>query len=137
MPLVVDCSVAMTWCFHDEASAAADAMLQRLGVESGVVPGHWRLEVANTLLMGLRRKRLSEAAATDFLALLDGLPIETDLDTAAHAVGATLTLARTHGLTVYDAAYLELALRLGLPLATKDAALAGAATKAGVEVFAV
>ncbi len=137
MPVVVDCSVAMTWCFHDEASAAADAMLRRVGVEAGVVPGHWRLEVANTLLMGLRRKRLTEAAATDFFALLDGLPIETDLDTAAHAMGATLALARAHGLTVYDAAYLELALRLGLPLATKDAALAGAATQAGVEVFAV
>jgi predicted nucleic acid-binding protein len=133
MPIVVDASVAMAWCFTDEASAATDAVLGRLASEGGLVPDLWRLEVVNVLLAAERRSRISEAQASRFLGLLDELPISVDL--AATDSVAVLATGRRHGLSAYDAAYLVLAERLGAPLATLDSALSAAALRAGVELL--
>jgi predicted nucleic acid-binding protein len=95
----------------------------------------WHLELANTLVVGERRGRCTQAEATAFLARLAGLPIGVDPHTMAHAWADTIRLARTHTLSAYDAAYLELAIRQGLPLATLDARLATAAAAAGVATY--
>jgi len=95
----------------------------------------WPLEVANALRAGERRKRITEAQVTQFLALLQSLLITVDDETALRAWQDTLHLARLHGLTVYAAAYLELAIRLGLPLASLDDQLKTAATAAGVPAY--
>jgi len=133
-PYVLDCSVTMTWFFGDESTASTDALLDQLS-EGGraLVPRHWILEVGNTLLMAERRKRCSEADATNFLGILRALAIEPDPEPLAHAAAAALALARRHGLTLYDAAYLELAMRASRPLATLDKELRMAAKKAGVK----
>src|SRR5262245_60183653 len=117
---VLDGSVAMAWCFHDEADPYADAIAQRFPQVEAVVPALWHLEVANALLMGERRKRSTEADTANWLAFLNSLSITVDDETTARAWSDVLRLARTHNLTTYDAAYLELALRRGLPLATLD-----------------
>jgi predicted nucleic acid-binding protein len=130
---VLDSSVTMTWFFEDEATPATDALLDQLAADAhAVVAAHWALEVSNTLLMGERRKRCTVAESTHFLQILNGLQIETDQETVDRAGGTTLALARTHGLTLYDSAYLELAMRSRLPLATLDHRLRAAAVKTGV-----
>ena len=132
-PFVLDCSVTMAWFFVDEATSDTDALLDGLS-EGGraLVPRHWILEVGNTLLMAERRKRCSEADATNFLRILGALMIEPDPEPLAHAASAALALARRHGLTLYDAVYLELAMRANRPIATLDKELRMAAKKAGV-----
>lgn len=133
--LVMDGSTALGFLMSDEQAPRALLALEAL--ERGVptwVPSHWALEVANGLLMAERRKRVSQADAAEALGILAQLPIETDTETARRASGETVGLARQFALTVYDAAYLELALRRGAALATSDAALAKAAKKAGVTV---
>ena len=132
-PFVLDCSVTMAWFFVDEATSDTDALLDGLS-EGGraLVPRHWILEVGNTLLMAERRKRCSEAEATSFLRILGALMIEPDPEPLAHAASAALALARRHGLTLYDAVYLELAMRANRPIATLDKELRIAAKKAGV-----
>jgi predicted nucleic acid-binding protein len=132
---VLDASVALSWCFEDEATAAAWAALDRLESDDAAVPALWSLEMANILAAAERRGRLSAARISEFIALLEGLAIEVDDETARHALHETLTLARNEGLTAYDASYLELAMRLGVPLATKDAQLARVAAKLGVAVL--
>jgi predicted nucleic acid-binding protein len=132
---VLDCSVAMAWCFEDEADVLADAALRALADHEARVPGLWPLEVANVLALAERRGRLSGTDLGLFLARLGRLPIRVDAATAEHALGESLTLARTHRLTAYDAAYLELALREGLPLVTLDSALREAAERAGVVLW--
>ena len=101
------------------------------------VPSLWPLEIANTLLVGERRGRTSSAEAARFLKLLGTFPIAVDAETVARAWGDTILLARTHRLSVYDASYLELAIPLGLPLATLDRRLKSAAASAGVPLFSV
>jgi predicted nucleic acid-binding protein len=96
-----------------------------------VVPALWHLEVANALLVGERRKRTTAAKVSHFLTLLSALPITVDEETATRAWSDTLSLARTHGLSAYDAAYLELAVRQGLPLATLDEPLRAALRTVG------
>jgi predicted nucleic acid-binding protein len=130
---VLDSSVTLSWYFDDELTPATDALLDQLN-NSGraVVAGHWALEICNTLVMAERRKRSTVADSSHFLDILAALPIETDQETAAKATTVTLSLARTHGLTIYDSAYLELAMRNGLPLATLDKQLREAAKKIGV-----
>lgn len=130
---VIDASVAMAWCFEDEASAAADAVLQRLGRDEAVVPSLWHLEVTNVLLVAERRGRVTEAQASRFLGLLGRLPIRSD--EAPADVTSILAAGRRHGLSAYDAAYLVLAERLAAPLATLDEGLATAARAAGVELL--
>jgi predicted nucleic acid-binding protein len=133
-PLVIDSSVALTWCFEDEASPRSDALLDQVRDEGAVVPGLWHLEVANVLLQAEKRGRITAADIAMRLELIAELPIDTDNETAARAWREILALARAEGLTTYDAAYLELAIRRGLPLLTKDQALIAAAQRTGVAV---
>ena len=133
-PFVLDCSVTMAWFFEDEATPATDALLDRISQGGqAVVAQHWPLEVGNTLLMGERRKRSTLADIAHFLGILGALAVETDKETGANATSVTLALARSHGLTLYDGAYLELAMRRKLPLATLDKELRAAAKKVGVK----
>ena len=127
--------MAITWLFEDETTAEARAILLRAVHDGGVVPSLWRLEVANTLRLAVRRKRCDEEFLRQAVAYLEQLPIEDDGDTSRYAWSATLELARVDGLTVYDAAYLELALRRNLPLATGDKALIAAGKRHGLEVL--
>lgn len=132
---VLDCSVAMAWCFEDESDGYADAALDGLVNGAAMVPSHWRLEVANVLLAAERRVRLTEADSTRFLELLGALPIEVNGETHARAFGAVLLLGREHGLSSYDAAYLELAMRESVPLASLDQSLRLAAESSGVSLL--
>ncbi len=133
--LVVDSSIALSWCFDDEASPATEALLDQISDEGGLVPGLWHLEVANVLLAAERRGRTISGGIPSRLEDMARLPITTDGETTHRAWRETLTLAKAEGLTAYDACYLELALRHGLPLATKDEALARAARRAGLKVL--
>src|SRR5437868_14699783 len=132
---VLDGSITLAWFFEDEADAYAESVEDALASAAAVVPSLWPLEVANGLLMGERRKRTTEAKVTQFVALVTSLPISIDDETAARAWQNSLHLARAHNLTVYDAAYLELALRRGLPLATLDDSLKAAAATVGVPEY--
>ena len=131
MSLVIDASVALAWVFGDEHHDAAWHVVERLREGPAWVPAHFHLEVGNGLLTGLRRGRLTADQAGTAVVALGALPIEVDLDTPNHAFSETWPLAALHGLTTYDAAYLELALRRRLPLATLDENLARAAAAAG------
>lgn len=135
IPFVLDASVTLSWCFEDEADAAGDAVLRRLAGGRAAVPAVWPLEVANVLLGAERRGRIGAAEARRFLVLLEALPIEVDAHGLARAPREALQLARAHGLSVYDATYLELAVRTGAALATRDARLAAAARAEGVELL--
>lgn len=132
MSVALDASVTLAWLFGDEASPDVRRVFEGIAERGAVVPGLWWLEVANSLTMAVRRKRIDadfrQAALRD-LAVLD---ISTDQQTAAQAWSDTLSLADQYRLTVYDAAYLELARRRGLPLATLDGDLRAAAVKADV-----
>jgi predicted nucleic acid-binding protein len=132
--LVLDCSVALAWCFRDEASEAGDALLDDLPELAPLVPALWHLEIGNVLLMAERRGRITSAQLQEHLALLRGLPLETDDEAPARTLPAVLALAGGHRLTAYDAAYLELAVRRGASLATRDSALARAARSVGVKL---
>ena len=134
--IVIDASLAAAWCFDDEATAEADQILDRVRAEGARVPSLWHLEIANVLRQAERRGRISEADSSRRFELLAQLPIVTDIETMTRAWGPTLALARTHTLTVYDAAYLELAARLGLSLASKDKELLAAARSSGIMVIA-
>ena len=133
---VLDASVAVAWCFDDESTPAAWALLDRLRTAPGYVPTLWALEIGNILLGAERRQRITRARTTEFLEILCALDIRADAEVQPRALQVVLPLAREQGLTTYDASYLELAMRLGLPLATKDRALAGAAATLRVEVLA-
>jgi predicted nucleic acid-binding protein len=133
--LVLDNSIVMAWSFVDETNDYAERVLDSLAEVEAVVPGLWPLEVANALLMGERRKRSTQAETLKWIAILNSLPINIDEDTNARAWDETLNLAREHNLTAYDAAYLELAIRRELPLATIDKQLKQAAASIGVDLF--
>jgi predicted nucleic acid-binding protein len=132
---VLDASIALAWCFADEATPATDALLERLADEEAVAPALWRIEVANALAMAERRGRLSVAGLTRSVGLLQRLAVALDPEGSERAFRELLDLARSERLTVYDAAYLELALRLGLPLASKDSKLRQAAAGLGLTVL--
>lgn len=131
---VLDSSVTFSWFFDDERSDAADLLLDRLETGSAAVPPLWYFEVANVLAVRERQKRSTAAQTAAFVAQLADLAIVSDGDTPANALIRILNLARSERLTGYDAAYLELAMRLGVPLATKDKALGRAAKRLGVSV---
>jgi predicted nucleic acid-binding protein len=133
MPFVVDASVTLAWCFEDEATPQTEAILDRLINDTAIVPALWGLEISNVLLMGERRGRLTEAKSARFVALLGQLPIH--VDSATVEMGAVLAAGRRHELTAYDAAYLVLAEREGVALATTDTRLCSAAKGAGVAVI--
>jgi predicted nucleic acid-binding protein len=124
MAFVLDASVAAVWAFDDEDHPVAALALDRIGDGGADAPSLWWFEIRNTVIVNERRKRLTESQTTIFLRALARLPVRID---HAPAEAAVLALARRHGLTVYDAAYLELAQRLGLPLATLDTDLVQAA----------
>ena len=133
--VVVDSSIALSWCFQDEASPVTDMLFERVRDSGAIVPGLWHLELSNVLLQAERRGRISTGDVTMRLDLIAQLPILTDQETTIRAWREILTLARAAGLTTYDATYLELAMRRGLPLLTKDNELVRAAKRLGVEAF--
>jgi predicted nucleic acid-binding protein len=133
---VLDGSLTMAWCFEDEASPETDEIQDWLAAGArAYVPSLWHLEIANVLWACERRKRITEADSVLFLKVLAGLNITTDHQTEQHAGQTTLGLARLHGLSVYDSAYLELAMRMGMPLASKDQALRKVAQAVGLAIL--
>lgn len=128
---VIDASVALAWCFDDEATAATQALLDRFAHEQAEVPSLWHLELANALVLSERKRRITSARTSEFVALITALPIVVDQETSSRALVAVLDLARSERLSAYDASYLELAMRRGVPLATKDSDLAKAAGRVG------
>jgi len=132
---VLDCSMALAWCSPYENARGPQAVLDSLATAIAVVPSLWHLEVGNAVLVGERKKRCSQADTVSWLGFLASLPIEVDEETALRAWSDVLNLARTHDLSAYDAAYLELALRRGLPLASLDTKLNAAAAAAGVPMY--
>jgi predicted nucleic acid-binding protein len=125
MPFVIDASVAASWLLPDEGHAGATAAFARLRTDHALVPSLWWFEMRNLFIVNERRGRLDSEKTGKALALLAGLPIQQD---GGAEEAALLRLARQHRLTIYDAAYLELALRESLALATLDAELAKAAS---------
>jgi len=135
MAFVLDCSVTLAWVLPDEGNAYADGLLDRLVAEGAVVPPVWPLEVGNVLLVALRRRRIRQNELEPIIERLERLPIEIDIGATDHALAAVLVLAGQHGLTTYDASYLDLAQRRKLPLATLDKKLRGACRAAKVDVL--
>ena len=129
--------MAFAWVLPNQASAEAEALLERIeaGVEA-VVPSLWFLEVANGLLVAQRRKRVTAPERMLALVRLSALSLTVDADAARDVFGRTSTLAEQFGLSVYDAAYLEVALRRNLPLGTRDRALRSAAERSGIPELA-
>ena len=120
MSFVVDNSVALAWCFEDEQTQPVMDLLDRVAESGAIAPSLWPLEALNGLLMAERRRRLDAKRRQRLAGFLRGLPITLDAETADQAWTATARLAERHRLTLYDAAYLELAQRRRLPLATLD-----------------
>lgn len=138
MRFVLDASVALLWLVPQTNPAGldyADAVLNAIKESQAVAPTLLALEVANVIAKVESKGLVTEADSQRFITLLGQLNIVTDQATATHALGDTLNLARRYKLSAYDAAYLELALRMGLPLATLDADLAKATAIAGVPIF--
>ncbi len=135
MSLVLDTSATLAWVYVDETSSSIRMVFDQVTESGAWVPALWRLEIANVLEMGVRRNRHDAGFRDATLSDLSLLPIYLDPDTDKHAWGATVHLAEQHRLTVYDAAYLELALRRGLPLATLDRELRAAAKSEKVKLL--
>ena len=135
MSFVVDNSVALAWCFEDEQTEAIMALLDRVAEDGAVAPQLWPIEALNGLLTAERRGRIDVATRRRLAGFLRQLPIAIDDETAGQIWTATAELVERNGLTAYDAAYLELAQRQGLPLATSDAALVAAARATGVTLL--
>ena len=131
---VVDASVALAWCFADESDELADRALARLEQDAALAPAIWPLEVANGLRTAERRGRLDLADQAHVRELLLSLPVEIESASLGTALGEVADLARQLDLTAYDAAYLALAARRGVALATVDDRLRRACEKAGVEL---
>lgn len=132
---VLDCSIAMAWLFHDEATPKTAALVARLERETALVPAWWFIEVTNVLALAERKGRIAPAQSDAFIADLSKLGIDRDDEAANRAFTNLLTLCRTHDLTCYDAIYLDLALRRNLPLATLDEDLRKAAKKLGLPLL--
>src|SRR3990167_5069163 len=125
--IVLDCSVTMAWILRDELmSEKADAILCLFEEKQATVPTIWSLEVANVLCLAERQKKITTLEVAEFKEFLSGLPINVDHDTSLKAMGSIYALAKAEQLTVYDAAYLEIAIRENSPLATFDKALKNA-----------
>ncbi len=135
MSLVLDCSATLAWYFKDERTPSLDILLDRVVEYGATVPGLWKLEVANGLQTALRRKRIDSAYRDAAIGHLLNMPIVPDADTDIYAWTGTLHLADRFGLTLYDAAYLELAQRRALPLATLDSQLRDAGRALGVPLL--
>ncbi len=132
--LVLDSSATLAWILEEQADSS-DNVLEFMDRERATVPMHWILEITNGLRMAVRRRRLSREDVSHFMTELRALPLHVDAHTEIRGWVEIPALAYEHGLTTYDAAYLELALRLNVPLATLDGDLARAARRAGVTLF--
>jgi predicted nucleic acid-binding protein len=135
MSFVIDASVVFAWQFPDEESALSEQIAERMLIEGAFVPIHWKVEIANGFAMAVRRGRMSVDYRSGALARLGDIPIKIDGESANRLWTDTQTLCDKHTLTAYDAAYLELALRLNIPIATLDKALIKAANAEGVVVI--
>jgi len=133
--LVLDSSVTLARVFPDEWTPTILTLFSDRVAKGAWVPELWKIEVANILALSVRKGRMTQSRRDKILARLRRLPIETDPETGQHAWDETLELADRHKLTVYDATYLELALRLSLPLATLDSELRKAAQAEGVTLL--
>lgn len=132
---VLDASVALTWCFESETDHFTDAVLDSLAESIAVVPTVWPLEIGNALVVAERGGYLDQAASVRFLNLLRQLSIQVEQESPQRMFGEILLLAREQQLSTYDASYLDLAMRSGLPLASQDSALLQAAGRCGVENY--
>lgn len=132
---VIDCSVAMTWLFEDEATAQTAKLLDRLGTETALAPAWWFLELANGMALAERKGQITSAQSAELIAELSKLGIEVDSDSPERAFDHLLPLCRTHQLTSYDAMYLDLSVRRAIPPATLDQPLRKAAKKMGVKLL--
>lgn len=135
MTVVLDASMTINWLFKDERTPAAHEVMKRVVADGAVVPSLWRLEVANMLRNAIRRRRCDEDYVARSLSRLERFRITIDDETDRHAWAETRMLSREEDLTVYDAAYLELALRRGLPLASRDRDLIAAAERRSIVVL--
>lgn len=126
---VIDCSITMAWCFEDEGNEYSDTILENLKDATAIVPTIWSLEVANVLLLSKKHKRITEVQSASFIDALSALPIVVDPSTTSRAMHSIFALAGQSELTIYDASYLELAIREGIPLLTLDKELIKAAKK--------
>lgn len=135
MSFVVDNSIALAWCFEDEQTGPIMALLDRVAKSGAAAPQLWPIEAFNVLLTAERRGRIDGARRRQLAGFLYDLPIVIDDETASRMWRTTADLAERHRLTAYDATYLELAIRLGLPLATNDTHLMAAARTAGVHLL--
>ncbi|MDX8390521.1 MAG: type II toxin-antitoxin system VapC family toxin [Mariprofundaceae bacterium] len=131
---MLDNSIVMAWCFEDESNTVADVVLESLEQSRAIVPAIWSLEVGNVLLVAERRGRLSEADSVRFLSMLSSLPIHSESETRQRAMSDIFSLAREHQMSTYDASYLDLAMRQGLPIATLDKKLMHAAKRSQVSI---
>jgi len=132
---VLDASVTLAWCFEDEASPYADAVLDSLADVTALAPAVWPLEISNVLAVGERRKRIDKAGSVRFVSLITQLPIIVEPESPQRVFSEVLALAREQGLSTYDASYLDMAMRYGIPLATQDSRLQEAARQAGVILY--
>jgi predicted nucleic acid-binding protein len=134
--MVIDASIALSWLLPDEATDSSLAARDELQAAEAIwVAAHWRLEVCNALWMAERRKRLDATGVAQAVSLMAQLPVLVDPETDDHAGAATLALSRQHELSVYDAAYLELALRRGAALASLDGPLRAIAKRLKVRLL--
>jgi predicted nucleic acid-binding protein len=131
---VVDASVALAWCFDDERSEVAEGAIEQVLAEGGLAPPHWPLEVANAIRNAERRGRIEASAVPRLRTLLAGLPVDVHPLDIPEAM-ASIDLARDFDLSVYDAAYLQLAMTRGIGLLTIDERLATACTAAGIRLW--
>jgi predicted nucleic acid-binding protein len=131
--MVLDASATLTWCFSDEDEKFGEELLDLVASVGAVVPAIWPLEITNAMVVAERRNRLTASDGNRFISLVQELPISIDGGSTTSAFGPTISLARDHELSSYDASYLELAIRLELPLATLDKQLGRAVKTLGVE----
>jgi predicted nucleic acid-binding protein len=133
--MVVDASIAMSWCFLDEATPATRKLFDDMSITTAVVPAWWYIELTNVLYLAEKSRRIPGDRVVEFIATIDDMQVEIDHDAPLRAFSHILPLCRTHHLTSYDALYLDLAQRRKLPLATLDVPLRKAAKKLGVKLL--
>ena len=132
---VLDASLALAWCFETETDPFTDAVLDSFVNHTALVPGIWPLEICNALVVAERRNLLDQASSMRFLNLLHQLPVTIEQESPSRMFGEILLLAREQELSTYDASYLDLAMRSGLPLASRENALIQAADRCGVNQY--
>lgn len=135
--IVIDASVALAWCFPDEVSGYADSVLLAVENQTIIVPAIWPVEITNGMLVGQRRKRIQQPDVRRFAELLKGLQVTLDTQSVADSLSNILPLAQDYGLSAYDAAYLDVAVRHEITLATLDADLQRAAIAMGIANFKI